>query len=154
MRIGEVAQRAGVNVQTLRYYERRGLLTPPPRTPGGYRIYPTETVKLVRFIKHIQELGFSLRDAEDLLSLREDMHSLDARTIAAETLAGVRARMERLRTMETALTHLLSSCDTDYAQTRTLDEMLIEALDSAPLSQPSGPASSGRIPQALSTSAR
>ena len=129
MRIGEVAQRAGVNIQTLRYYERRGLLTPPPRTPGGYRVYPTETVRLVRFIKLIQELGFSLQDAEDLLSLRDDMHSLSARSIASETLIGVRARMNRLKTIDTALTRLLATSSADRAQDLTLDELLIGALD-------------------------
>ena len=70
MRIGEVARLADVNVQTLRYYERRGLLAPPPRTPGGYRIYPTETVTLVRFIKALQVLGFSLVFAGRTLDLR------------------------------------------------------------------------------------
>ena len=129
MRIGEVAQKAGVNVQTLRYYERRGLLTPPPRTPGGYRVYPTETVKLVRFIKRIQELGFSLSDAEDLLSLRDDINSLDARSIASEALAGVRARMEHLKTMDAALTQLLDTDSIGRMQDCSLDALLIEALN-------------------------
>ena len=129
MRIGEVAQKAGVNVQTLRYYERRGLLTPPPRTPGGYRVYPTETVKLVRFIKRIQELGFSLSDAEDLLSLRDDINSLDARSIASEALAGVRARMEHLKTMDAALTQLLDTDSIGRMQGCSLDALLIEALN-------------------------
>lgn len=129
MRIGEVAERAGVNVQTLRYYERRGLLDPPPRTPSGYRIYPLETVKLVRFIKRIQELGFSLTDVEDILSLRDDMVSHDACSIASEKLAGVRARMQHLKAMDEALTHMLTNCGNDCAQECDLDELLIEALD-------------------------
>ena len=72
MRIGEVAQRAGVNVQTLRYYERRGLLPTPMRRPSGYREYLLETVVLVRFIKRAQHLGFSLQDVEELIGLREN----------------------------------------------------------------------------------
>ena len=130
MRIGEVARKAGVNVQTLRYYERRGLLNPPPRTPGGYRVYPTETVKLVRFIKRIQELGFSLSDAEGLLSLRDDINSHDARSIASEALAGVRARMAHLKTMDAALTRLLATGSSDRTQDYSLDVLLIEALNS------------------------
>lgn len=129
MRIGEVAERAGVNVQTLRYYERRGLLDPPPRTPSGYRIYPLETVRLVRFIKRIQELGFSLTDVEDILSLRDDVESSQARQIAQEKLAGVRARMQYLKTMEEGLHHLVTNCGTDCSQTCDLDELLIEPLE-------------------------
>jgi MerR family mercuric resistance operon transcriptional regulator len=129
MRIGEVAEKAGVNVQTLRYYERRGLLDPPPRTPSGYRIYPMETVKLVRFIKRIQELGFSLTDVEDILSLRGDIESTGARLIASEKLAGVRARMNHLKTMDEALTHMLTSCSNDCTQGCDLDELLIDALN-------------------------
>ncbi len=127
MRIGEVAERAGVNVQTLRYYERRGLLDPPPRTPSGYRIYSTETIKLVRFIKRIQELGFSLSDVEDLLSLRDDLAPTDARSIVSEKLAGVRARMSHLKTMDEALTQLLTG-DTSSSPDHDLDELLFEAL--------------------------
>ncbi len=129
MRIGEVAEKAGVNVQTLRYYERRGLLDPPPRTPSGYRIYPMETVKLVRFIKRIQELGFSLTDVEDIFSLRDDMESTGAKSIATEKLAGVRARMNHLKAMDEALTHLITSCGSSCAEGCDLDELLIEALD-------------------------
>jgi MerR family mercuric resistance operon transcriptional regulator len=127
VRIGEVAERAGVNVQTLRYYERRGLLDPPPRTPSGYRIYSTETIKLVRFIKRIQELGFSLSDVEDLLSLRDDLAPTDARSIVSEKLAGVRARMSHLKTMDEALTQLLTG-DTSSSPDHDLDELLFEAL--------------------------
>ena len=129
MRIGEIATRAGVNVQTLRYYERRGLLEAPPRTPSGYRIYPMETIKLVKFIKRIQELGFSLTDVEDILSLRDDMESLGARSIASEKLAGVRARMAHLKTMDNALSHMLNNCGSSCSEECDLDELLIEALD-------------------------
>ena len=64
MRIGEVARQAGVNVQTLRYYERRGLLREPARRSSGYREYPPHTVRLIRFIKRAQELGFTLAEIE------------------------------------------------------------------------------------------
>src|SRR5919199_6927108 len=69
MRTGEVAAEAGVNVQTLRYYERRGLLPEPARRESGYRVYGPDAVRRVRFIKRAQELGFGLREAESLLAL-------------------------------------------------------------------------------------
>jgi MerR family transcriptional regulator, mercuric resistance operon regulatory protein len=71
MRTHEVADRAGVNAQTLRYYERRGLLSAPPRSPSGYRDYPASAVRVLRFVKRAQELGFTLTDVAELLSLAE-----------------------------------------------------------------------------------
>ena len=68
--IGQVAEAADVNVQTIRYYERRGLFPTPRRTPSGYRQYADEAVARLRFIKHAQELGFSLQEIQDLLGLR------------------------------------------------------------------------------------
>ena len=67
LRVGEVAAAAGVNVQTLRYYERRGLLDRPDRTLGGHRLYPAETITLLRVIKAAQRLGFTLAEVSDLL---------------------------------------------------------------------------------------
>ena len=69
MRIGEVAAQAGVNVETLRYYERRGLLREPERQQSGYRAYPEDAVRIVLFIKRAQELGFTLADVQVLLHL-------------------------------------------------------------------------------------
>src|SRR2546429_2729002 len=70
--IGEVAERAKVHIETLRYYEQRGLIASPPRSTSNYRLYPEDTVRRVRFIKHAQELGFSLREIKELLSLRAE----------------------------------------------------------------------------------
>jgi MerR family transcriptional regulator, mercuric resistance operon regulatory protein len=71
MRTGEVALQAQVNAQTLRYYERRGLLPEPQRTRSGYRAYTPDAVRVVRFVKRAQQLGFTLDDIEDLLHLSE-----------------------------------------------------------------------------------
>ena len=71
--IGKAAAQAGVNIQTPRYYERRGLLVKPERTPAGQRSYKPESVQRVRFIKRARQLGFSLNEIEDLLRLRSDM---------------------------------------------------------------------------------
>src|SRR5207244_6106668 len=82
MRIGAAAELAGVNVQTLRYYERRGLLPRPPRRDSGYREFPDEAVRLVRFIKRAQDLGFSLDEVEELIRLRSGIPRERARVRA------------------------------------------------------------------------
>jgi DNA-binding transcriptional MerR regulator len=69
LRSGQVAAAAGVNVETLRYYERRGLLADPDRSPGGHRLYPAETVTVLRVIKAAQRLGFTLQEVADLLEV-------------------------------------------------------------------------------------
>lgn len=69
MRIGEVAAQAGVNIQTLRFYERRGLLKPPKRSASTYRDYPAETVKIVQFIKRNQQFGFTLKEIKEMLEM-------------------------------------------------------------------------------------
>jgi MerR family mercuric resistance operon transcriptional regulator len=76
MTIGKAARKAGVGVETIRFYERKGLIDRPPRpNVGGFRVYPVETVERIRFIRQAQELGFSLREILELLSLRADPES-------------------------------------------------------------------------------
>ena len=70
--VGELARRSGVNLETVRYYERRGLLPKPPRTPAGYRAFPAASVRRVRFIRQAQALGFTLAEIKELLALRVD----------------------------------------------------------------------------------
>jgi len=70
MTIGKVAKQAGVGVETVRFYEREGLLEEPPRRPSGYRQYPQDTVERLQFIKRAKELGFSLKEVKELLALR------------------------------------------------------------------------------------
>src|SRR5437016_870017 len=77
--IGQLAREAGINLETVRYYERRGLLLKPPRTASGYRIFPEEATKRLRFIRRAQELGFSLEEIRELLALR-----ISQRTTSAE----------------------------------------------------------------------
>ena len=74
LRSGEVASAAGVNIETLRYYERRGLLAEPDRSPGGHRLYPAETVTVLRVIKAAQRLGFTLEEVADLLEVGRHRH--------------------------------------------------------------------------------
>ena len=86
LRSGQVAERAGVNLQTLRYYERRGLLAEPARSPGGHRMYPPETVTVLRVIKAAQRLGFTLEEVADLVEVGRHRHGGPAD-------AGLRARV-------------------------------------------------------------
>ena len=113
LRIGEVAGRAGVNVQTLRYYERRGLLSEPQRTAAGYRLYPEDTVQVVRFIKRAQGLGFSLTEIERLLSLRDDRVSScdEVQALAEAKIAKIDEKLRRLSALKGALQVLVRSCE-------------------------------------------
>jgi Hg(II)-responsive transcriptional regulator len=127
MRIGKVATEAGVNVQTLRYYERRGLLPEPERGNSGYRTYDPDTVRLVRFIKRPQELGFTLREIEDLIELRQSpRRGAEVRAVAATKVMNIERRIGQLKAMRKALAGLVAACDCDGDTPRC---PIIEALD-------------------------
>lgn len=110
--IGELAREAGVNVQTVRYYERRGLLEEPPRRASGYREYPESDVARLGFIRRAQALGFTLTEIDDLLSLRVDPRttSADVHRRVEEKLADVEAKLADLRRIRGALRELAASC--------------------------------------------
>lgn len=112
LKVGEVARQAGVNLQTIRYYERRGLLPKPPRTSSNYRAYPAGTVLRVRFIKRAQELGFTLNEIQELLSLRAAPRSrcADVRRRAEAKVRDIDARVRTLQAMRDALTQLIGEC--------------------------------------------
>lgn len=113
MKIGEVAAMAGVPTPTVRYYERRGLVQEAARTAAGYREYGPETVRRLRFIKHAQELGFSLEDVQQLLDLRPDDPAACARVAATtrQKIRAVRQRLEELRRLDRTLRELVSACE-------------------------------------------
>jgi MerR family transcriptional regulator, mercuric resistance operon regulatory protein len=100
LRSGEVATAAGVNVQTLRYYERRGLLAQAGRTPSGYRQYPARTVTLLRMIKNAQHLGFSL---DEIAGLIANADPAEISVIAARKLAEIDTQIARLMLIREAL---------------------------------------------------
>lgn len=112
LRIGELARLAKVNVQTLRFYERKGLLPAPPRRATGYREYPPKTVNLVRFIKRAQELGFSLRQIRELMDLREVPRATcgDVVVLAQRKIEEIDAKITDLWAVRAALTELLKGC--------------------------------------------
>lgn len=112
LRSGELARLAKVNVETLRFYERQGLLPKPPRRASGYREYPAEAVSLVRFIKRAQVLGFSLREIKELLGLREVPRATcrDVSVLAQRKIEEIDAKINDLGAVRAALTKLLRGC--------------------------------------------
>ena len=112
LKIGEVAERGGVNLQTIRYYEREMLLPEPPRLASGYRIYPDDTVKRVRFIKRAQEIGFTLAEIRDLLAIRidTDRDSSAVRVIAQAKISDIEEKIQMLQRMKEALGRMTERC--------------------------------------------
>ena len=110
--IGRLAKTVGVNIQTIRYYERRRLLNPSARTPSGYRVYGDEAVQRLRFIKNAQALGFTLEEIAGLLNLREDAAARcgDVQRRAQAKLAKVQAKLRDLEAMARVLKNLIRSC--------------------------------------------
>ena len=113
LRTGEVAERAGVNIQTLRYYERRGLIAEPDRSPGGHRSYPADTVTLLGVIKAAQRLGFTLDEVAELLDAGRRGHpTADLRERAIAKRAEIERRIRDLTTIHDALGRVIAArCD-------------------------------------------
>jgi Hg(II)-responsive transcriptional regulator len=112
MRTAQVADQAGVNAQTLRYYERRGLLPDPGRTGSGYRSYGPAAVRVVRFVKRAQQLGFTLNEVETLLGLADGgPDSCEAtRQLATDKISALDAKIASLYAMRESLTRLVDTC--------------------------------------------
>lgn len=110
MTIGRLAEAAGVSVPTVRYYERRGIVPEPPRTPSGYRQYDEAVVDRIRFIRRAQALGFTLQEIEDLLALRVDdpdaCETVEGATrVKLDSIESKIGELERLRAILTRLVH-------------------------------------------------
>ncbi|MGH7547486.1 MAG: MerR family transcriptional regulator [Gemmatimonadales bacterium] len=126
--IGQVATAADVNIQTIRYYERRGLFPTPRRTPAGYRQYADEAVTRLRFIKHAQELGFSLKEIQELLALRV-RHAAACDAVLRKTrakIALVEGKIRELQRLKRTLEHLAAAC---AARRPTADCPILETLE-------------------------
>ncbi len=110
--IGKVAKQSGVGVETVQFYERRGLIEQPPRAESGYRQYPEGTVLRIRFIKQAKELGFILKEIGELLVLRNEPKATcdDLRQRAEIKLIDINNRMEKLAKIRDILNNLIKSC--------------------------------------------
>lgn len=107
---GRLARAAGVGIETIRYYQQRGLL-PLPGTVGSYRHYPVVLTERIRFIKRAQELGFSLDEISSLLRLEDGADRASIRKIASDRLQQIEQKLSDLRRMQKALKHLVSQCE-------------------------------------------
>lgn len=112
---GQLAQAAHVNIETVRYYEKRGLIPMPSRSPANYRRYPRHTIDRVRFVKHAQDLGFSLDEIKELLSLRatRGARAGEVKRRAARKIEEITDRIHALERIRTALDRLVSQCSGD-----------------------------------------
>jgi MerR family copper efflux transcriptional regulator len=110
--VSQVAERGGINLQTVRYYEREGLLTPVSRNEAGYRIFSSAQVRRIRFIKRAQELGFSLKEIKDLLSLRIEAHTTqgDIRKRTRAKIAEVEQKILHLQAIHASLLRMAKDC--------------------------------------------
>jgi MerR family mercuric resistance operon transcriptional regulator len=126
--IGALAEAAGVNVETIRFYQRKGLMQEPDRPPGGIRRYGKADLARVRFIKSAQRLGFSLDEIADLLRLEDGSHCNEAREQAEHKLADVRAKLADLQLIETVLKELVQRCCAASGEVRC---PMIQALQEA-----------------------
>src|SRR3984957_12101027 len=109
--IGQVATEGGVNVETIRYYQRRGLLEEPEKPVGGYRTYPKEIVKRIRFIKRAQALGFTLEEVAELLQLDVADGCANSCDLAERKLTVIDQKIAELAAMRRALAKLMAQCD-------------------------------------------
>lgn len=126
--IGGLATAVGVHVETIRYYQRRGLFAGPYRSTGGTRRYEEAHVRRLRFIKNAQALGFDLDEVADLLALEHDQNGRDAESICARKLAIVRQHITHLRRIERALAALVEQPHGNQSKARC---PLMEALTAA-----------------------
>jgi DNA-binding transcriptional MerR regulator len=134
-RIGEIAQQTGVSVETLRFYEKRRLLSAPPRTQGGFRLYTDDAVQQVRFIKQAQSLGLTLDDVQQLLTGRQRRPQVAScrrvRDLLTRRIEDIDARIKELREFRRTLNEHLVACDRALAAAGEPECPTIEALGGA-----------------------
>ncbi len=141
MRIGELAKATGIDVETLRYYERIGLVQLPARQANGYRAYGQDAIERANFIRHCRALDMGLGDIKRLLGFasKPDADCFDVNHLLDEHLARVRAKLKSLRTLEKQLARLRSQCDADHraADCGILQELVAAAHGEACACHPS-----------------
>ncbi len=113
LRIGQLAERVGSSVETLRYYESEGLLPAPKRSPAGYRLYSSSDVERASFILRARDMGFSLKEVGELLSLQVDRREStcgEVKVLAEQKLAAIEQKMRELEKMKAALQLITDAC--------------------------------------------
>ncbi|MBW1980535.1 MAG: Zn(2+)-responsive transcriptional regulator [Deltaproteobacteria bacterium] len=130
--IGQLARKAKVNIQTIRYYERRGLMPEPVRRESGYRQYSQKDLERLNFIRHAKELGFSLKEISELFSLRMDPRSTcaDVKKRTQAKIVEVETKIRALQEIKRALTQLANQC---WGSGPTSECPILEALNSKDL---------------------
>lgn len=130
--IGALSRLTGVNIETIRYYEKIDLTRPPPRTRGGHRIYEQDHVDRLRFIRRARGLGFGIEEIRALLTLSAESANscAQAREIAAVHLADVRAKREDLAKLETILSNTIAQCDAGRCDSAAPACPVLEILES------------------------
>lgn len=126
---GQLAKKAGVNIETVRYYERRGLIPEPPRRDSGHRQYSQDAIARIQFIKHAKELGFSLKEIDELLSLRvnPDTTCADVKKRTEAKIIDIEEKLLSLQRIKRALTKLAEEC---RGRGPTSECPILDALDS------------------------
>lgn len=126
--IGQLAQQVSVSIETIRYYERCGLIPEPPRRDSGYRKYSRDFVTRIRFIRRAQKLGFSLKEIKELLDLRIESEAVcDGVKVQAQTkLADIEAKIQMLQRIRQTLTGLVKACEENQL---TAECPILKALD-------------------------
>lgn len=107
--IGRLAKAAGVNVETVRYYQRRGLIDEPTKPPGGHRRYPAQALQQIAFIRRAQQLGFSLAEVKDLLEFSDGKSTAKTRVIAEKKVASLDLHIDHLTKMRSRLKELITA---------------------------------------------
>lgn len=127
--IGALSKQSGVNIETIRYYEKIGVMPPPPRSAGGYRIYGADHLKRLSFIRRGRELGFSLDELRGLLRV-VDGHAYscaEVHDLTSEHLAEIRHKIADLRRLERVMTKMLAQCTRDRIPDCPIVDALIDA---------------------------
>src|SRR5262249_802445 len=119
--IGEAAKMAGLSVDTIRFYQKLGLLKNPNRASSGYRLFDEEQIHHLKFVRHAQDLGFSLNEVKELLALRQKPHACaEVQLMLKQKLAGVRERARNLARLEAELQRVLRSCNRELLLQRAI----------------------------------
>ena len=130
LNIGQVAKQTGVTVETVRFYEKQGLIAAPQRTDAGYRQYPLDTVKRVRFIQHAKEVGFTLKDIGELLALRQKPGTscTDIKLHATQKIEEVDQKIQDLNRIRDALGRMVMKCSGrgDLSECPILEELELD----------------------------